>query len=34
MKEIKAVIQPFMLDQVLEALREIPAMPGITKGYE
>jgi len=29
-KEIKAIIQPFMLTQVLEALREIPAMPGIT----
>jgi len=29
-KEIKAIIQPFMLAQVLEALREIPAMPGIT----
>lgn len=30
MKEIKAIIQPFMLTPVLEALREIPAMPGIT----
>ena len=30
MKEIKAIIQPFMLVQVLEALRDIPAMPGIT----
>lgn len=30
MKEVKAIIQPFMLTQVLEALREIPAMPGIT----
>jgi nitrogen regulatory protein P-II 1 len=30
MKEIKAIIQPFMLAQVLEALRDIPAMPGIT----
>jgi nitrogen regulatory protein P-II 1 len=29
-KEIKAIIQPFMLGQVLEALRDIPAMPGIT----
>jgi nitrogen regulatory protein P-II 1 len=29
-KEVKAIIQPFMLTQVLEALREIPAMPGIT----
>ena len=30
MKEIKALIQPFMLDQVLEALTEIPGSPGIT----
>jgi nitrogen regulatory protein P-II 1 len=30
MKEIKAVIQPFMLAQVLEALRAIPQMPGVT----
>lgn len=30
MKEIKAIIQPFMLTQVLEALREIPTLPGIT----
>lgn len=30
MKEVKAVIQPFMLTQVLEALREIPALRGIT----
>jgi nitrogen regulatory protein P-II 1 len=29
-KEIKAIIQPFMSAQVLEALRGIPAMPGIT----
>jgi nitrogen regulatory protein P-II 1 len=29
-KEIKAVIQPFMLGQVLEALRAIPHMPGVT----
>jgi len=29
-KEIKAIIQPFMLDQALEALRDVPAMPGIT----
>ncbi len=33
MKEVKAIIQPFMLTQVLEALREIPAMPGITISY-
>ena len=30
MKEVKAIIQPFMLNQVLEALREIPGSPGIT----
>jgi len=29
-KEVKAIIQPFMLTQVLEALREIPTLPGIT----
>jgi nitrogen regulatory protein P-II 1 len=29
-KEIKAIIQPFMLAQVLEALRAIPHMPGVT----
>lgn len=30
MKEIKAIIQPFMLDHVCEALRQIPDLPGIT----
>ncbi len=30
MKEIKAIVQPFMVTQVLEALKAIPAMPGIT----
>lgn len=30
MKEIKAIIQPFTLDKVLEALREIENLPGIT----
>ena len=30
MREIKAIIQPFMLTQVLEALRAIPELPGIT----
>lgn len=30
MKEIKAIIQPFMLDQVLAALREHERLPGVT----
>ena len=30
MREIKAVIQPFMLAKVIEALRAIPELPGIT----
>ncbi len=30
MKEIKAIIQPFMLEQVLEALSSIAALPGLT----
>jgi len=30
MKEIKAVIQPFMLNKVIEALRAIAELPGIT----
>jgi nitrogen regulatory protein PII len=30
MKEIKAIIQPFMLSKVMEALSEIPGFPGIT----
>lgn len=30
MKEIKAVIQPFMLDTVLDALHAIEGLPGIT----
>lgn len=37
MKEIKAIIQPFMLDKVLEALHEIAGLPGCTlsqvRGY-
>lgn len=37
MKEIKAFIQPFMLDKVLWALHEIDGLPGCTvsqvKGY-
>lgn len=30
MKEIKAIIQPFMLDQVLHALAAIDELPGVT----
>lgn len=30
MKEIKAIIQPFMLSKVVEALREIEGLPGVT----
>ncbi len=30
MQEIKAIIQPFMLSQVIEALKEIHDMPGVT----
>jgi nitrogen regulatory protein P-II 1 len=30
MKEVKAIIQPFMLERVLEALRGIQALPGVT----
>ena len=30
MKEIKAIIQPFMLDKVLDGLREIENLPGIS----
>ncbi len=30
MKEIKAIIQPFMLSKVVAALRKIPHFPGIT----
>lgn len=30
MQEIKAIIQPFMLSQVIDALKEIPDMPGVT----
>lgn len=30
MKEIKAIIQPFMLQHVLDALKQIPDMPGVT----
>ena len=30
MKEIKAIIQPFMLDRVLDGLRGIENLPGLT----
>ncbi|GAA4334228.1 P-II family nitrogen regulator [Pigmentiphaga soli] len=30
MKEIKAIIQPFRLDEVREALRKVPGFPGMT----
>ena len=30
MKEIKAIIQPFKLQKVIDALKEIPHMPGVT----
>lgn len=30
MKEIKAIIQPFMLESVLDALHEIPDLPAVT----
>ena len=30
MKEIKAIIQPFMFDKVCDALRQIPGLPGMT----
>ncbi len=37
MKEIKAIIQPLMLDKVLDALHEVENLPGCTvsevKGY-
>ncbi|HVJ06489.1 MAG TPA: P-II family nitrogen regulator [Candidatus Saccharimonadales bacterium] len=30
MKEIKAIIQPFVLTRVVEALKEIEGLPGVT----
>ena len=30
MKEIKAIIQPFMLEKVCDALSQIPDLPGLT----
>lgn len=37
MKEIKAIVQPFLADRVLDALHQLPEMPGVTvsevRGY-
>lgn len=30
MKEIKAIIQPFLLSRVVEALKDIESLPGVT----
>lgn len=30
MKEIKAIIQPFMLSRVISALKELEGLPGVT----
>ena len=30
MKEIKAIIQPFMLSKVINALKELESLPGVT----
>lgn len=30
MKEVKAIIQPFLLDRVLDALHEVGGLPGVT----
>lgn len=30
MKEIKAIIQPFLVSKVVEALRSMPGLPGVT----
>jgi nitrogen regulatory protein P-II 1 len=30
MKEIKAIIQPFVADKVISGLREMPDLPGVT----
>ena len=30
MKEIKAIIQPFMADHVIDGLRAMPGLPGVT----
>ena len=33
MKEIKAIIQPFVADKVISALREMPNLPGVTVSH-
>ncbi len=30
MKEVKAIVRPFMLSKVVEALKQIPDLPGLT----
>ncbi len=30
MKEVKAIIRPFLLSKVVEALKQIPGLPGLT----
>jgi nitrogen regulatory protein PII len=30
MKEIKAIVQPFMADKVIDKLRSLPRLPGLT----
>lgn len=30
MREIKAIVQPFMADKVIDSLREHPHLPGVT----
>lgn len=34
MKEIKAIIQPFMLSKVINALKELEGLPGVTVDFE
>jgi len=34
MKEVKAIIQPFMLSKVVQALKEIEGLPGLTVDKE
>ena len=34
MKEIRAIIQPFMLPRVIEALKQLEGVPGVTVGSE
>ena len=33
MKEVKAIIQPFMLDNVVDALVEIEGLPGVSVSH-